>query len=220
MKKSTCTTAAVVALAFVAAPATMSAQDGTGFSVDARGGIAIPASDMADVADLGPTIGASVRYRVHPRVDARIDGELDILSGLDETADGAATPDVELWRALAGVGVRILGAGSPVDVSAHLEGGLTSYNTAVFPDVVFDPQTGDPVGDFAETYPTVAGGLEVGYPVVNTMNLSADVFARGSWTMMFTDDAETAIFDEIRSGAGGFDQGTTVPVTLGVKLGF
>jgi len=219
MEKRTCMTAALAALVFVGAPAAASAQDGSGFSVDARGGIAIPVSDMADLVDAGPTMGASVRYRVHPRVDARIDGELDILSGLDE-GDQAATPDVELWRALAGVGVRILGAGSPVDVSAHVEGGLTSYNTAVFPDVVFDPASGDPVGDFAETYPTVAGGLEVGYPVVSTMNLSADVVARGSWTMMFTDDEETAIFSQIRSGAGGFDQGTTVPVTLGLKLGF
>ena len=218
MTKRTSIAAGVTALALIAAPAALSAQDASTVSVDARGGVEIPVSDMADVADFGSTMGASVRYRVHPRVDVRVDGELGLLSGLDE--GGAATPDVELWRAMGGANVRILGAASPVDISAHVLGGLTSYNTEIFPQVVFDPGTGEAVGDFAETYPTVAGGLEAAYPVFSSIDLSGDLFVRGSWTMMFTDDAETDIFSEIRPGAGGFDQATTVPVTLGLKLGF
>ncbi len=217
MKKSLSIAAVFTALLLIATPAALSAQGASTFNVDARGGVEVPVSDMADVADLGPTAGASVRYRVHPRVDVRVDGELGLLSGLEgETA----TPDVELWRAMGGANVRILGAASPVDVSAHVLGGLTSYNTEIFPQVVFDPETGEAVGDFGETYPTVAGGLEIGYPVFSSMNLSGDLFVRGSWTLMFTDEAETAIFNEFRSGIGGFDQATTVPVTLGLKLGF
>lgn len=217
MGKRTSIAAGLTAVLLVAAPAALNAQDASTFSVDARGGVEIPVSDLADVADLGPTGGVSARYRVHPRVDLRIDGELGLLYGLE---GDQPTPDVELWRALAGANVRILGAGSPVDISAHALGGLTSYNTAVFPQVVFDPGTGDPVGDFAETYPTVAGGLELAYPVFSSMDLSGDLFLRGSWTMMFTDEDDTDIFGEIRDGVGGFDQGTTVPVTLGLKLGF
>lgn len=217
MRKKTSIAAGLTALVLLAAPAALSAQNASTFSVDARAGVEIPVSDMADVTDFGPTVGASARYRVHPRVDVRIDGELGLLSGLDE---GGATPDVELWRALGGANVRILGAGSPVDISAHVLGGVTSYNTEIFPQVVFEPGTGEAVGDFAETYPTVAGGLEFAYPVFSSMDLTGDLFVRGSWTMMFTDEAETDIFSELRSGAGGFDQGTTVPVTLGLKLGF
>lgn len=217
-----CAAAGAVALAVLtAAPGAARAQDGDiGLSADVRGGIAVPVSDMADLADLGPSLGASVRYRVHRRVDVRVDGEVDMLSGLDATDGLSATPDVELWRALGGVGVRILGARSPVDVSAHVEGGITSFNTSIFPEIVFDPQTDEPVGDFSETYPTVAGGLEVGYPLLQSMQLSAKLFARGAWTMMFTDDADTDIFGQIRSGTGSFDRASTVPVTLGVKLGF
>lgn len=217
MGKRTSIAAGLTAVLLIAAPAALTAQDASTFSVDARGGVEVPVSDLADVADLGPTAGVSARYRVHPRVDVRIDGELGLLYGLE---GDQPTPDVELWRALAGANVRILGAGSPVDISAHVLGGLTSYNTEVFPQVVFDPGTGDPVGDFAETYPTVAGGLEAAYPVFRSMDLSGDLFLRGSWTMMFTDEDDTDIFGEIRDGVGGFDQGTTVPVTLGLKLGF
>lgn len=217
MTKRTSIAAGLTALVLIAAPAALSAQDASTFAVDARGGVEIPVSDMADVADLGPTTGVSARFRVHPRVDVRVDGELGLLSGLEgETA----TPDVELWRAMGGANVRILGAGSPVDVSAHVLGGLTSYNTEIFPQVVFDPNTGEAVGDFSETYPTVAGGLELGYPVFSSMDLSGDLFVRGSWTLMFTDEAETDIFNEFSAGIGGFDQATTIPVTLGLKLGF
>lgn len=219
MRKTTSIAAGLTALMLIAAPAVLNAQDGSPFSVDARGGVAIPISDMADVAGLGPAVGASASYRVHPRVDATIAGELDVLSGLDAEGDAAATPEVELWRALVGANVRVLGRrASPVDLSAHVLGGLTSYNTAIFPEVVFGPD--GPVGDFAETYPTVAGGLEAAYPVFSSMEVSGDLYVRGSWTMMFTDEAETSIFGELRPGAGGFEQGTTIPVTLGLRLGF
>lgn len=218
MKKRASITASLVALGLVVAPGVLGAQDASPFSVDARGGVAIPMPAMANVAGFGPAVGASASYRVHPRVHATIAGELDILSGLDADGDAAATPDVELWRALAGANVRVLEAGSPVDVSAHVLGGVTSYNTAVFPEVVFGPD--GPVGDFAETYPTVAGGLEAAYPVFRSMDLSGDLYVRGAWTTMLTDEAETAIFGELRPGAGGFDRGATIPVTLGLELGF
>lgn len=216
--KTSSIAAGLVALALVAAPSALSAQEAESFSAEARGGVAVPVSDMADVADLGPTVGLGLSYRVHPRVDATIVGELDVLSGLEASGDAGATPDVELWRAMAGASVRVLRAGSPVDVTAQVLGGLTSYNTEVFPEIVFGPDGA--VGDFAETYPTVAGGLKAAYPVFSSMDVSGDLYVRGAWTMMFTDDEETAIFSEIRPGAGGFEQGTTIPVTLGLELGF
>lgn len=213
-----CIAAGFTALAMLAAPSVLKAQDANAFSAAARGGVAVPVSDMADVADVGPALGVSLGYRVHPRVDATIAGELDVLSGLAAAGDADATPDVELWRALAGASVHVLGAGSRVDVSALLLGGVTGYNTEVFPDVVFGPD--GLVGDFAETYATVAGGLKAAYPVVSSPNLSGDLYVRGAWTMMFTDEQDTAIFRELRPDAGGFDQGTTIPVTLGLELAF
>lgn len=210
-----CATGVAAALVLLVLPGTASAQD-AGVSADVRGGLAVPVSDLADLAEAGPSLGASLRYRVHSRVALRLDGEVDLLSGLDAEGDRSATPDVELWRALAGVDVRVLSTESPVDVRARLAGGITSFNTAVFPDVVFEPGTGDPVGDFSETYPTASGGLEVGYAVTPMV----DVFATGAWTVMLTDEQETGIFGQLRSGTGGFDRASTVPVTAGVRVRF
>lgn len=218
LPKTTSIAAGLAALTLIAAPSVLTAQEADSFSAEARGGVAIPVSDMADVADFGPTVGVGLSYRVHSRVDATIVGELDVLSGLEASGDAGATPDAELWRALAGANVRVLGTGSPVDISAQVLGGLTSYNTEVFPEIVFGP--GGAVGDFAETYPTVAGGLKAAYPVFSSMDVSGDLYVRGAWTMMFTDEQETAIFGEMRPGADGFDRGTTIPVTLGLELGF
>lgn len=216
--------AAVLAIGLaVASPDGLAAQDrvppelvdrGGPVSADVRAGVAVPISDLSDLTGAGPTFGASLRYRVHSRVGLRLDGEVDLLTGLDADGNRSATPDVELWRALAGVDVRVLPAGSPLRLTAHVTGGLTSFNTAVFPDIVFEPGTGDPVGDFAETYPTASGGLEAGYGVAP----SVEVFARGAWTVMLTDEDDTSIFSEIRSGTGGFDRAGTVPVTVGLRL--
>lgn len=208
--------AGIATLALLALPGTANAQDESGLSADVRGGLAVPVSDLADLTEAGPTMGASLRYRVHSRVALRLDGELDLLSGLDAEGNQSATPDVELWRALAGVDVRVLPTASPLRVTARVAGGVTSYNTAVFPDIVFEPVSGDPVGDFAETYPTASGGLEVGYRVAP----SVDVFAGGAWTVMLTDEEDTAIFGQVRSGTGGFDRASTVPITAGVRVGF
>lgn len=208
--------AGVAALALLVLPGTASGQDGAGLGASVRGGLAVPVSDLADLAGAGPSLGASLRYRVHSRVALRIDGEVDLLSGLDAGGDRSATPDVELWRALAGVDVRVLPAESPLEVTASVGGGLTSYNTAVFPDIVFEPGTGAPVGDFAATYPTASGGLEVGYAATPSL----EAFASGSWTVMLADEDETAIFGQLRPGTGGFDRASTVPVTAGVRLRF
>lgn len=215
--KGTTFVAGLVAVVMMATfPAAVEAQVTNRLSANGRGGVAVPTSDLADLTDAGPTVGASVRYRVAPRVAVRVDAELDLLSGLDSEEGQSATPDVELWRALAGVDVSVLPSGSPLDVTAHVTGGLTSYNTEVFPEIVFDPATGDAVGDFSATYPTVSAGLEAGYSLAR----SVDVFAHGAWTTMLTDEDETAIFGQVRSGTEGFEEGTTVPVTLGARLTF
>lgn len=209
--------AAGVAALIVAAPAGgASAQEQGKWAASARGGVAVPTSDLADLTDPGPTVGATVRYRVRSGIAVRVDGELDLLDGLPAGAGEPATPDTELWRALAGADYR-LPLGSPrIGLRVHALGGVTSYNTDVFPEIVFEPGTGDPVGDFSETYPTAAAGLTASYGALPYL----DVFVRGSWTVMLTDEDDTAIFGELRPGAGGFDQGYTVPVTVGATLRF
>lgn len=216
--KTTFVGAVVAVLALAAAPAAADAQGRSGLSADVRGGFALPAGDLADLTDIGPSMGTSIRYRVHPRVDVRLDGELDLLSGLEGEGGEAATPDVELWRALAGADVHVPGTGRALDLAAHLQAGLTSYNTGIFPEIVFEPGTGEPVGDFAETYLTLAGGIELGYSVLRSAPISVDLVARGSWTTMLSDEEETAIFGQLRSAAGGFGRASTVPVTLGLRL--
>jgi hypothetical protein len=66
------------------------------WAVEGRGGISVPAGDLADVFDVGPSFGLRVGYRVHPRVTLRVDGDVGILSGADDLATGAEAPDTRL----------------------------------------------------------------------------------------------------------------------------
>lgn len=199
-------------VAFV--PGTLDAQEGGKVTLEAGGGIAVPTSDLADIAEAGPTVGAWIGYRLHPRVAVGVGGELDLLSGKDAEGDAEATPAIELWRALGGVEYRAFRPSSSLSVRVQASGGITSFNTDVFPEIVFDPRSGDPVGDFSETYPTVSGGIEVGY----TVNPTVDVLIGSAWTLMLTDEDETAIFQQMRPEVEGFDQASTVPVTLRVEV--
>jgi len=99
-------------------------EEDPGWTIDGRGGIAVPAGDLADLAveGVGPTFGLGVGYYVHPRVALRIDGDVDFLSG-DEGTGGATGPDITLFHYNAGAEVELTRPGAgPWDVTAN--GGL------------------------------------------------------------------------------------------------
>ncbi len=73
------------------------------FSIEGRGGIAVPASDLANLQDVGPSIGVGLVYRLDPRVSLRLDGDVDILSGVDADSSGPEAPDLNIYHYTAGL---------------------------------------------------------------------------------------------------------------------
>lgn len=227
MTDRTRTLGAALALALAVALAPVEAQgqgmtmnEGSALSVDARGGIAMPVSDLGDVADIGPTVGIGVAYRVHPRVSIRADGDLDIYSGTDfdaVSAEQPAAPDMTLWHFSGGVEFDVTGPGARRwNVSVDAGAGATTVDTDPFVGgVVENPETGQPELSFNETYFTAHGGVKIGYAV----NEMLDVYGGARWYLSFADEQDTAVFSALSpTEVNAFDQVSSVPLTLGLRL--
>lgn len=185
--------------------------EGPTWTMDGRGGIAVPAGDFADLAidDVGPTFGLGVGYYVHPRVAIRIDGDVDLFSG-DELAGGATGPDITLFHYNAGAEVELTPPGaSPWDVTANVGAGATTWDTDSF-------TVGTVSEELSETYFTANGGLKVGYDV----HRNVTVFLGGQWYLQFTDEADTQPLAELAGLTEGFDSASTIPIYAGLKLKF
>lgn len=191
------------------------------WSIDARGGIGVPAGDLSDLADVGPSFGLGVAYKIHPRIALRVDGDLDIYSGADFESQAAQpqAPDLNLWHYSGGVEFEITRPGaSRWDVTANLGAGATTVDGDAFTGgPVENPNTETTEIDFNETYFTANGGLKVGYDVHRNVN----VYAGGQWFLTFADEDDTAVFDPVSGGeVQAFDTMSSIPLTLGVKLKF
>jgi len=207
--------AAIAALGFLAAgsvPAQAQGMmdDGPTWSVDGRGGIAMPVGDFSDLAidDVGLTFGAGFAYHVHPRVAIRADGDVEMYGGSTvEEGLGGTGPDISLWHYNAGVQVELTRPGAgPLSVSANLGGGATTWDTDDF--FIQDGAT-----EISETYFTGNGGLRVGYEA--TRNVS--VFLDGQWYMQFGDDA---VLSQLPDAPSDFETVNSLPLRAGVEIGF
>lgn len=187
------------------------AVDAPKWTIDGRGGVALPTGDLADLAleDVGPSFGLGVGYHVHPRVAVRADGELSMFAG-DDVAAGGTGPDVSLLHYTAGVDVELTRPGAgPWDLTANVGAGATTWDTDEF---IVDG-TAD---ELSETYPTANGGLRLGYDVTRNVN----VFAGGQWYLQFADESETAPLAETAGLTEGFDTASTMPIYAGLELTF
>lgn len=186
--------------------------------LEGRGGISVPAGNLADVFDVGPGLGAGIGYRVHPRVALRIDGDVGILSGADDLATGTEAPDTRLWHYNGGVEFELTPPeASRWEVTANLAGGATTFSGDDFAQPLTNPVTGETVTDFSETYFTANGGLKVGYDISPSVN----VFAGGQWYLAFTDEDDTAVFSALSpSEIDAFDTASEIPIVVGLKARF
>lgn len=220
---------AALALALAVALAPVEAQgqgmmmdDGSALSVDARGGIAVPVSELGDVADVGPTVGIGVAYRVHPRVSIRADGDLDLYGGADfdaVSAEQPAAPDMTLWHFSGGVAFDVTAPNAARwDVDVEAGAGATTVDTDSFVGgAVENPETEELQIDFNQTYFTAHGGVKIGYAV----NEMLDVYGGARWYLSFADEQDTAVFSALSpTEVNAFDQISSVPLTLGLRLKF
>jgi len=193
-------------------PASAQQVDGQRFSVEPRAGIAIPAGDLSDVADVGPGVGLGLSYKLTNRLALRLDGDVDILSGLDASGTGPEGPDATIYHYGAGLEYALLDPTTnrwAIDV--NLGAGASTFD-------VDDFSVGGNVVDFSETYFTANGGIQVGYDVTPAVN----VFGRGQAFLMFTDEDDTAVFNAFSPDIdpAGFDTALSIPLSVGVAIYF
>lgn len=205
---------AALALLGLGAPDSARAQayaDSPRWTVDGRGGISVPVSDLSDlpIDDVAPTAGVGVGYHLTSRVTLRVDGNVEWFSG-EEMAAGGSGPDITLWHYNGGVEVELTEPGAgPWDVSANLAGGATTWDTDTF------TTGGGGTAEVSETYFTANGGLRAGYDISERVH----VFVGGQWYLQFTDEAETrplaALSPELNEG---LDTASSLPLTAGIEL--
>lgn len=200
--------ALVAAGVFALAPATAGAQQGGSVSFQAQGGVAVPVSDLADVTDPGATFGAGVAYWIGPRVAIRADGDVSLLTGKDSEGTGPEGPDVNLFHYNGGLQLRLTDPElSRFHFLVNLGAGATTFDAD-------EPEGGGQAADFTETYFAANGGLGVGLDLTSAVSLFLD----GQWYLVFTDEEETAVFGDFTEDGEGFDTGSVVPVTLGLRI--
>lgn len=203
---------AIAFTAFLAAGSASQTAAQEKLAVDARGGIAVPASDLAELEDVGASFGVGLSYRLTPRIALRLDGDADILSGTDDEVSGSSAPDMNIYHYGAGLGLAILDPSrSRWALDVNVGAGGSTFDVDTF-------SAGGSTVDFSETYVTTYGGLTIGYDV--SPNVS--VFTRGQAYLALTDEEDTAVFSQISSeiDAGGFDTAWTIPITAGISFRF
>lgn len=181
-----------------------------GVTIEARGGIAIPTSDLSDLADEGPSFGVGISFPLSNRLRVRVDGDVDLLSGNDASGTGPEGPDINLYHYGAGLEYALVQPGaSRWGIDVNVGAGATTFDADEF-DVM------GTMVDFRETYFTANGGLTLGYQISERIN----IFVGGQAFIMFADEDDTAIFSAINSelDPAGFDNVVTNPLTAGFKI--
>ena len=193
-------------------PADAQQVDGRRFTIEPRGGVAIPAGDLSDVADVGPSVGIGLTYQLTNRLAVRVDGDADILSGRDASGSGPDGPDVTIYHYGAGLQYALLDpAANRWAIDVNLGAGASTFD-------VDDFSADGGTVDFSEAYFTANGGVQVGYDVTPSVN----VFGRGQAFLMFTDEDDTAVFRAFSPDVDptGFDTAWSIPLSVGVAVYF
>ena len=161
------------------------------FSFDSRGGIALPAGQLADVADPGASLGATVGYAVNKRVSLFGAGDLGLLRGKKPSTASERGPGLNLWQYSGGAEVNLLDPDrTRWGVLASLGAGAATYDSKV-------------EGAVSRTRFSTNGGLRVAY----RLGQRADAFLGGQSYLIFTDE-------ELQ----GADTNWVFPVSAGLKI--
>lgn len=205
MRNKSWTIAALAAGAMLATAGTAQAQDQT-WSFDAEGGVAIPATDLSEITDAGPSVGAGVGYALTDRFSIRADGDISLLEGKEIEDPTPVTRDLDLFHYNAGVAFDVAPATSPWEVAVNVAGGATTIDAE-------DLAAGDEAEEFSQTYPAVNGGLSVGYDVTRNLNL----YLAGQWYLTIADEADTEVLVDA-VGEEPFDVMSSVPLVAGLEV--
>lgn len=202
-------------LAALAGPEAARAQEeiGPGWSADARAGVALPAGELAGVAEPGPTLGVGAAYWLGSRVALRGDVSLDLYNEAEPFGPFEQEgPDLRAWHTTAGVIVRFTEEDDPrltTDLGAGL--GAVSFDGDRF--LVPATDRTEPTS-FEQTYLTPYASARVGYELSDRARLHAEFRA----TLILADEEDTRVFEAATGGrVQRFDTAGRLPFTVGVS---
>ncbi|MEK6255603.1 MAG: hypothetical protein N2B05_12995 [Gemmatimonadales bacterium] len=196
-------------LAMFAIPSAGMTQPATGkVSVDLRGGVAIPAGNMATYTEVGGTAGASALWNWNPNWGFRVDFDWIKLNKGEDDFGVLLSPPQTLMFLGGSFEVNFNGqklATDPFTFMANVGAGAMKMTV----DDTYD--TGHSANTFDHTYPAFQGGAKVGYQVAPWIN----IFVNGTAYFILMDAADTSA-----AFGNDFNNGWVIPVTAGVRLSF
>ena len=203
--------AVLLHLVFLTAlPAAMSAQ--ARVSLDVRGGLAVPAGELATVGNPGMTVGAGAAVRLRGPLHARVDLEASFL-GEGEPEPGVSSPGINFVHRTIGLELALgrVGRNGPL-VSANVGGGVSKFEIEGYVARV-GPDAGRTFTS-SETDPVLTGGLVAEIDAGRHVAL----FARGQAYAVLTDEESTAQFQRISADVEPFSRAWSATISAGVRL--
>lgn len=214
--------ALALGLLLLAGAASPAAAQQTPVVFDARGGIALPAGDLASVADPGPSYDVGMNFGLSDRFFLRLDGGADLYEGFDAGLpgdEGINEAEVQHFRLHAGV-LYYLTERTPGGFFASVNGTGGFTNLSV-------PRTQTSVGadaveiDISELYPSANVGATVGYAV----HEQVDVYLDAQSYAVFGDEADTRSLTQVYNDRyapdlDGLSTTYSFPVSVGLRLHF
>lgn len=184
------------------------AQEDPVAEVEPGAGIVLPTGDIGDLYDPGPAFEVGLSRWIAGPVHASVDFDLGLLSGIDDAA--AEIPDLRTWSFTGGFEVDVVDRRtSPWRVTPEITAGAVRFDSDAF-DV---DQDGRPDG-LSETYFTASGGLRAGRSISDRVG----VYLSGTAQLLFADEEDTAVFEELDPSLEAFGTVITVPVTAGIRI--
>lgn len=213
--------AAVLGIALVATPAQVNAQGHPGlptntFDISLWGGYELPATDLADAADPGPTFGASIARRLHHDVNLRLNGGATLLDSKTYPA-GNEGPSMNVYRVSLDVEVNLFDP-KLTKFKALATGGVGWSFLST--DDLQDPLGGlDDTSGVTDDGPLAKIGLAFAYPVGSMVDvfLGADLYWIGIGGG--DEDSDLRRLQLLNPSELGSWKGThSLPITAGLRF--
>lgn len=203
---------AAIALGALSVGTVQAQQQRGDITFEAQAGVAFPAGDLADVADVGGTAGGTVGYQFHPMFGWRAGVEGIFLNDTRDVNGVVPAPAMTMIHFTTGPEV-VFSPPSHQDVPMTFRffaagGGASVDATESFSD-------GSSV-DFDNTYFVLNFGGAAGYRVTPTVSVFVDSRAY----LFFFDEQDTDAFADRSQFVEPFSRGLVIPVTVGVRLLF
>ncbi len=192
--------------------ASVEAQQRGDITFEAQAGVAFPAGDLADVADVGGTAGATIGYQFHRLFGWRAGVEGIFLNDTRDVNGVVPAPAMDMIHFTTGPEVVF----SP---PSHQDAPMTFRFFAAGGGASVDASEGFSDGSsvsFDNTYFVLNFGGAAGYQITPTVHVFVDSRAY----LFFFDEQDTGTFADRSQFVEPFSRGWVVPVTAGIRLLF